>query len=176
MIINKVIQVGNSIIRNKSKAVKKIASKYNNKVITNLVDSMGHFGLVGMAAPQIGINLRIFVSKITKTKFRKPTETDPLRVFVNPKIIFKSKKLVLGYEGCGSVAESGLFARIPRHNNIIVEAYDQSGCKFKLQTAGLLARIIQHEIDHLDGKIFLDRLENPSTLMSKNEYLLTKKK
>jgi peptide deformylase len=127
--------------------------------------------LVGMAAPQVGENLRIFVTEVRKTKFRKLENLDALRVFVNPKIVRNSAKFVSDHEGCGSVAESGLFARVSRPEHLRVRALNEKGESFILETGGLLARIIQHEMDHLDGKVFLDRDYDPKSLKSTLEYL-----
>jgi peptide deformylase len=172
MIIRKTTQVGNPIIRKKSLPVKGILnSKRIRKITKDLIDSMRYHGLVGMAAPQIGINQRIFVSEIRKTKVRKPNEIDPVRVFINPKIISLSRENVSGYEGCGSVANAGLFASVKRAKSVVVIATDEKGKKFKLRAGGLLARIIQHETDHLDGKVFLDRLTDTKSIMSREEYL-----
>ena len=78
-----------------------------------------------------------------------------------------SREQVLGYKGCGSVANAGLFGNVKRARSVIVEAFNENGQKFKLSANGLLARIIQHETDHLDGKIFLDRLTDMKSLMSR---------
>lgn len=131
---------------------------------------MRYHGLVGMAAPQIDINLRVFVTEVRKTKTRHQKPSDPLRVFINPRIIHFSKKQAVIYEGCGSAARSGLFAAVRRPANVTVEAFNQKGNKFKLNAKGLLARIIQYETDHLDGKVFLDRIYDAKTLMSREEY------
>lgn len=125
--------------------------------------------LVGMAAPQIGSNVRIFVTEIRKTKVRNPALQDSLRVFINPKIIVSSKREVLGWEGCGSVAFSGLFGKVRRPYSVTVQAQDIEGAVFELKASGLLARIIQHEVDHLNGVLFTDRAD-PKTYMSTNEY------
>ncbi len=172
MIIKRTTQVGNPIIRKKSLPVRDTpGSKKTKKIVKDLIDSMRYHGLVGMAAPQIGINQRIFVSEIRKTKVRKPNETDPVRVFINPKIISFSRERVFGYEGCGSVANAGLFASVKRAKSVVVAATDEKGEKFKLRASGLLARIIQHETDHLDGKVFLDRLTDMKSIMSRGEYV-----
>ncbi|MGB7957949.1 MAG: peptide deformylase [Minisyncoccia bacterium] len=172
MIVKNATQVGNPIIRKKSASVRGIPnSKKTGRIVRNLIDSMRYHNLVGMAAPQIGINQRIFVSEIRKTKMRRSTGDDPVRVFINPRIMSSSREQVLGYEGCGSVANAGLFGNVKRARSVIVEAFNENGQKFKLSANGLLARIIQHETDHLDGKIFLDRLTDMKSLMSREEYL-----
>lgn len=170
MVIKKATQVGNPIIRTKSKAVS-VFSKKNKVVVRNLIDSMRYHGLVGMAAPQIGINKRIFVTEIRKTKFRRQNDLDVVRIFINPKILNASRKKLFGYEGCGSVAAGGLFGNVKRPQSVIVEAFNDKGKKFKLRASGLLARIIQHENDHLEGKVFLDRLSDMKSVMSREEYL-----
>ncbi|HEY5221352.1 MAG TPA: peptide deformylase [Candidatus Paceibacterota bacterium] len=170
MIVKHVTQVGNRIIRTKSKEVV-VSSKQNKTIVRNLVDSMRYHGLVGMAAPQIGINKRIFVTEIRKTKTRKSSILDPVRVFINPKILSLSYKKESDYEGCGSVATGGLFGSVRRSRSVVVEAFDEKGKKFKLRASGLLARIIQHELDHIEGRVFLDRLPNMKSIMSREEYL-----
>lgn len=172
-VIKYVTQVGNSLIRSKSKKVINPQSKEVQKVITNLIDSMHYHELVGMAAPQIGSNLNIFVSEIRATQLRKGKtvkEVDSLKVYINPKIVSYSKKQVEGYEGCGSVASAGLFAMVKRPESIIVQAQDKEGKKFKLRASNLLARVIQHEMDHLNGIIFTDKA-NQKSYMSRNEYV-----
>lgn len=171
MIIKSVTQVGNPIMRRKSKKVTSATSPEAKKIIKDLIDSMRHANLVGMAAPQIGQSIRIFVTEIRNTTFRKTNETDELRVFINPRIIDVSKKQVSGYEGCGSVASANIFGKVSRFFQITVEASDEKGVKFVLVAKGLLARVIQHELDHLEGNIFLDKVSDTKSLMSREEYI-----
>jgi len=176
MIIKSVVQVGNPIIRKKSKEVGSVSSPKVKKIIKDLTDSMRHSSLVGMAAPQIGYNLRIFVTEIKPTKFRTAKDLDGLRIFINPKLSNFSKKKVSGYEGCGSVAESGIFAKVPRPAEVTISATNKKGKKTKLAAKGLLARVIQHEYDHLDGIIFLDKVVDTKSIMSASEYRARAKK
>ncbi|HEY4518302.1 MAG TPA: peptide deformylase [Candidatus Paceibacterota bacterium] len=175
MIIKKATQIGSPVIRKRSRVVKVVDSTQTKRVVKNLVDSMRYHELVGMAAPQIGSNLRIFVTEVTKTKYRTPSQLDGLRVFINPGIVERSKNKSVDYEGCGSVATAGIFAKVTRPSSVVVAALDEQGKKFRLKASGLLARIIQHEMDHLDGKIFLDRPYDPSSLKSHEEYIKYKK-
>ncbi|MFM2423998.1 MAG: hypothetical protein RLZZ70_387 [Candidatus Parcubacteria bacterium] len=174
MIITNLTQVGNPIIRAEAKEVINPKTKAVQKIVTDLVDSMRHYGLVGLAAPQIGKNVRVYVSEIRQTKIRRDITPDPLRVFINPRILSYSKKMELGWEGCGSVASSDLFAKVKRPSAVVVEATDEHGNQFKLKARGLLARVIQHEQDHLDGIVFTDKADT-STYMSKVEYLKLRK-
>jgi len=171
MIIKSVAQVGNPIIRKKSKKVTSITSPATKKIVKDLIDSMRSANLVGMSAPQIGRNLRIFVTEIRTTTLRKTKELDNVRIFINPRIVQASKRQVAGYEGCGSVASAGIFGKVPRSAQVTVEAFDEKNKKFVFTAKGLLARVIQHEIDHLDGIIFLDKVADKKSLMSREEYL-----
>ena len=170
MIIKEAIQIGNKLLRAKNKKVVDFKSNETKRVIKNLVDSMRHHKLVGMAGPQIGENVRIFVSEITKTPTRKNSDLDDLKIYINPTITWFSNKLTKGHEGCGSVAFANLFGIVKRPTEVIVEAYNEKGEKFSLKAKGLLARIIQHEYDHINGIEFTDKSDN-KTYMSRNEYI-----
>lgn len=172
MIKREVVQIGNSIIRRKSKKVKDISSKKIKRITKDLIDSMRFHGLVGMAAPQIGLSLRIFVTEIRKTKTRKKQEkADSPRVYINPSIIFYSKKHVVGYEGCGSVTSGQLFGPVRRPEKITVKAQDARGKVFIIKAKDLLARVIQHELDHLNGFVFIDKVADTKKLLSRDEYI-----
>lgn len=170
MAIKKTTQAGQPVIRARAKAVKQVEDSKVEKVVTNLIDSMRAENLIGMAAPQIGESLRIFVTEIRKTKFRDNEDLDELRVFINPKITRSTKKTASGWEGCGSVADAGLFAKVRRSDSVTVEAVNEKGEKFSLKVKGLLARVVQHELDHLNGELFIDKADI-KTCMSRNEYL-----
>ena len=173
MNFKKAVQVGNKVIRAKALPVLNVKSKTTRRIVQDLTDSMRYCGLVGMAGPQIGKGLRIFVTEIRKTKTRKDQkmrDIDPLRIFINPRIMSVSKKEIRGWEGCGSVAHGGLFGMVRRPASVVVEAYDENGDKFIIKTSNLLARVIQHEMDHLNGIVFVDKAD-PKTYMSRDEYL-----
>lgn len=172
--IKKTIQIGDLVLRTKAEVVKDIKSIKVKKLITDLTDTMRENNLVGIAAPQIGVSLRVFVTEIREIKIRKNTEVDKLRVFINPKIISASKKMAKDWEGCGSVAQGGLFAMVSRPESIQIQAYNEHAEPFILQTSGLLARVIQHETDHLDGIMFTDIAEI-KTLIDRDAYLKIKK-
>ena len=175
MIKRHATQIGNSTIRKKSRRVSKVSSKTVTKVIKDLTDSMRFHGLVGMAAPQIGLNLQVFVTEIRKTKTRKPKEVDLFRVYINPRVVSSSKDQSIGYEGCGSVASGQLFGPVRRPKDIVIKAQDNEGDIFTLRASGLLARVIQHEVDHLNGVVYLDRVTDLKKLMSRDEYIKRKR-
>lgn len=169
MVIKEIVQIGNPVLSRKSKLVVKISSEETQRVVKNLTDSMRYHGLIGMAASQIGEKLRIFVTEVRKTKYRN-LKADKLRVYINPKIIRSSKKEVVIYEGCGSVAYAKLFAPVKRPEKIIIEAFDENGNEFKFKAGGMLSRVIQHEYDHLDGIEFTEKILDIRKIMSSEEY------
>lgn len=171
MAIKKTVEIGNEIVRAKAKKVDAIATAKVQKIITDLVDTMRAGGLVGMAAPQIGVSARIFVTEIRRTKARKAVDHgETLKVFINPVITKASEKMLSDYEGCGSVAMGQLFGPVKRPETISVHAWDENGEEFELETSGLLARIIQHEYDHLEGICFIDKVTDTKKLLGMSEY------
>lgn len=106
---------------------------------------------VALAAPQIGISKRIFV--VASSSYEETAKWKPL-VFINPHIVKTSKKMAEQQEGCLSVR--WIYGKTNRHISATVEAYDENGNKFTFGGSGLLAHIFQHEIDHLDGILFID--------------------
>ena len=171
MAIKKTFQIGSKPIRSRARLVRDVRSKKIQRIIRDLVDTMRHENLVGMAAPQIGERERVFVSEIQKTAVRKNPQKDTLRIFVNPHIKNHSKHEVSGYEGCGSVGLANLFGPVRRFKTVIVSAVDGRGRPFELKASGLLARLIQHEIDHLNGIVFIDKVKNTRQLLGREEYI-----
>jgi peptide deformylase len=175
MPVIKTVQAGNPIIHTKSREVADVSSTETKQVIRDLVDTMRKEDLVGMAAPQVGENVRIFVTEVRETEYRKEG-TDELRVFINPKVISVSEKVSDGYEGCGSVASAQFFGPVERPDEIAIAATDENGSQFTHKADGLLARVIQHEIDHLDGILFHEKISDMKKVMSKEEYVKTRDK
>lgn len=169
MIIKNIIQLGNSILSQKSKPVKDIEEKETQRVIKNLIDSVRYHNLIGMAASQIGEKLAIFVTEVRPTKYRN-LKKDILRVYINPRITWSSKKETIIYEGCGSVANANFFAPVKRPEKIIIKALNEKGEKFELEAGEMLGRVIQHEYDHLKGIEFTEKITDIRLAMSGEEY------
>ncbi len=157
MAIKKISQVGEAVIRAKAKPVNLQDKAGIKKLIKDLRDSMVATDLVGIAAPQIGVGLQMFVSEVRKTKSRKSKDLDGFRVFINAKITKKSSKQTILEEGCGSVARATLFGPVKRPAEVEVRAFDENLQPFTLKATGLLAKIIQHEYDHTQGIVILDK-------------------
>ncbi len=169
MSVRKVIEAGNPLLKAKNKIVLDFKSPRVKKVIKDLIDTMPKASLIGIAGCQIGENYMIFVTHPRNTKARKLGKVDKLRIFINPKIVYKSKKTNLIYEGCGSLGN--IFGPVIRPEEIEVQAFDQDGQRFWLRANGILARVIQHEYDHLQGIEFIQKVSDYSKIVVKKYYV-----
>jgi peptide deformylase len=171
MAILKVARLGHPVIRTPSEAVPKetIASAQIQRFIDDMIETMREYEGVGLAAPQVHVSKQIAVIEVAENR-RYPGEGPiPLTVLINPKILNASKKQLLDWEGCLSVNE--FRGKVPRAESLEVEAYTRKGEKVQLHAQGFFARVIQHECDHLMGKVFLDRMPNLSTLTHLHEFV-----
>jgi peptide deformylase len=166
----KIFQIGSAVIRARAQPVSLPLDDAYTQLIDLMTVAMRQAGLVGIAAPQVGISRRIFLSEIRAANTRAAA-ADPLRVFVNPEIIHYSDQKEIDYEGCGSVADSNLFGEVERSKTVTVRYHDEAGAQRTESFEGLLARIVQHEFDHLEGIVFTDKLHSTATLMSGSEYI-----
>lgn len=141
----KIYKLGEEVLRKKCEPVKEITPEMKN-IFNEMFDTMNEAEGVGLAAPQVGISQRFFVAV---------ADDDVRRVFVNPQIISTSAEMGDYEEGCLSLP--GFNESIRRPTKVTVQAMDENGKKFTLEADGLLARIIQHENDHLDGVLYIDR-------------------
>ncbi len=171
MAVRKTIQIGDPKLKAKNTEIRDFYNPKIKKVVKDLQDTMIKHDLVGLAAPQIGYNLRIFITLPRKTKARKLPKGDELRVYINPKIVKFSKKQNIIYEGCGSVLNGNLFGPVKRAEEILIEAYDEKSGKFQLRCDGILARVIQHEYDHMFGIEFTEKIYDYKNLMAKEFYI-----
>lgn len=121
-------------------------------LVRDMFETMYNAPGVGLAAPQIGLNIRLFVVDVSS----RQEGSTPL-VFVNPEIL-EGEGEVIWEEGCLSVPD--MIVEVPRKERVLVQATDLSGKGFELKAEGLLAIAIQHELDHLDGKLIIDRVSS----------------
>lgn len=171
MAIREVIQIGDPRLKAENKIVSDFNDEKVKQVITDLVETMRSKELIGMATPQIGENYKIFVTEPRETKFRIGDQTDTLRIYINPLIINFSEIKSTIYEGCGSVVNGQLFGPVARASEILIEAFDENGKKFQLTCDGILARVIQHEYDHLIGIEFTEIISDYKKIIDLNHYL-----
>ncbi len=170
MAIRDTIQIGDLRLKAENKVVTDFNDPTVKQVIEDLVDTMHQNGLIGMAAQQIGENWKIFVTEPRETENRPADQADTLRVYINPTIVDFSSEENEIYEGCGSVLNGTLFGPVNRPKEITIEAFDQNGNKFRLNCDGILARVIQHEYDHLLGIEFTEKISDYKKLMTADFY------
>ncbi len=170
MAIRKIIMAGDPRLKAKNKFVLDHKSPKIQKLIKDLRQTNRSAELIGIAASQIGENYMVFITHPVNTKNRKLGKTDKLRVYINPKIIYKSKKQNEIFEGCGSVANGAIFGPVIRPEEIEVQATNEKGQKFSLRANGILARVIQHEYDHLMGIEFLQKVSDYSKIVVQDYY------
>lgn len=148
MSILEIKKFGEPVLKERAKPVRKI-DKEIRKLIVSMVQTMEKNQGIGLAAPQIGILKRIIV-------LQADLKNQRILVLVNPKILSKSRGTKKNEEGCLSFPN--VFLEIKRAKEIEVEGVDITGKKIKIKAEGLLARVLQHEIDHLNGVLFFKRL------------------
>lgn len=140
-----ILQLGDELLRQKSEPVTEVNDDIL-RLVEDMFETMEKGKGVGLAAPQVGVLKRLFVLV---------ADDDVRRVFINPQIISTSAKMCDYEEGCLSIPN--VWENISRPERITVQALNEKGRPFTLEADGLLARIIQHENDHLDGILYIDR-------------------
>ena len=156
MALRTIVTLPEAVLRRKARAVTKF-DKGLQTVIDDMIETMREAPGVGLAAPQIGLAERIIVIEYFEREEDEENEDAPRKVWavLNPEIVKSSEEKVLGIEGCLSVP--GLVGEVERHAAIQVKGLNRHGKPTKIKAEGWLARIFQHEIDHLNGVIFTDR-------------------
>ena len=152
-----ILTLGAENLRKKALPVEKIGNRYQ-KVAEEMLQALYAEDGIGLAGPQIGLSERIFVVHI---------RGDTPRVFINPSIIETSQETMKFEEGCLSIP--GIYTDVVRPKEVKIQAWNENGRPFILEAAGILARVILHEYDHLDGILFIDRIPE-----QKRERILSK--
>ena len=166
MSILKVARMGHPVLRTKARTLDKSELKNPTvqQFIDSMIDTMFEYAGVGLAAPQVHEGLRVFVAMLDADG---RGEGDAV-TFVNPEITPIGDQTVEGWEGCLSIPE--VRGRVPRAQHIKVTALDRNGKRFELELKDFPARVVQHETDHLEGVLFLDRMRSLETLTYLEEY------
>lgn len=179
MAILEIIQPDNPILR--KKAIKVPASSFKNskfqQLVDDMIETMGEANGVGLAAPQIARSMRLIIVHLPDTSEEDREEYGELAgvtyVVANPKITKRSREMVMGIEGCLSIP--GLLGEVERHELVVVTGQDRDGKDFRVKAKDWLARVFQHEIDHLDGVLFTDLTEDvwkPGEASAEDEEVL----
>jgi peptide deformylase len=139
------------------------------RFIDDLIETMYEYDGAGLAAPQVHVSQRIVVMEVHHNPRYPEAPIIPLTVYINPEITPLTDDMDEDWEGCLSVP--GLRGRVPRYTKIRLRAYDRQGKRVDFVAEGFHARVIQHECDHLQGKVYLDRMRDMSSLTFMEEFV-----
>jgi peptide deformylase len=165
MAVRVVRKIGDPLLRGKARAVtvEEVKSGGLAGLLVDMIDTMRAEGGIGIAAPQIGESVRVAVIEIDRASTRYPNMTPFARsVFVNPAVTVLDASEQSHWEGCLSVPV--LRGLVPRPRAVRVDFLDETGESRSLSAEGFLATVLQHELDHLDGILFVDRVRDTSKL------------
>ena len=172
MAVRRIIRMGHPTLRQVARPVRRsaIGSAALARLINDMVDTLHDYGGIGLAAPQIGESRRLAIIEISTGPTRYgDIPSMPLTVFINPEITVIDPDTAGYWEGCLSVP--GLRGFVERPQHIRVSALTDTGKRQEFELEGFLATVFQHEFDHLDGKLYIDRLHHPAKLVFEGEYL-----
>jgi peptide deformylase len=167
MPVRPIIRLGHPSLRTPARAVpaERLADPAGQQLVADLIDTMRDAHGVGLAAPQVGVELQVFVYEVQGSA---EAAAVPLRVVVNPMLTPLAGELVYDWEGCLSIP--GLRGLVPRHPQVRVQGLDRDGAPVDFLANGFEARIVQHEFDHLNGVVFLDRMRDLRSLAFVEEW------
>jgi len=170
MSILKVTRLGHPVLRQVAEdiAVDELKSAALQKFIDDMIETMKEYEGVGLAADQVFTSKQIAVLEVADNPRYPEKPQVPLTVLVNPKITPLSDEMAEDWEGCLSIPD--LRGRVPRYKSIRVQALDRNGEALEFIAENFHARVIQHEFDHLNGKVYLDRMRDFSTLTFLQEF------
>jgi len=173
----KIVQVGEPVLRQRARPLlqEEIALPETQQLIVWMRETMRDAPGVGLAAPQVGLALQLAVIE-DRSEYSKDVTAErlaererqpvPFQVLINPRIVEQSEEQVEFFEGCLSLA--GFSALVKRSRQVAVEYWDERGQERRVEAQGWYARILQHEIDHLYGRLYIDRMESRSFMSIDN--------
>jgi peptide deformylase len=169
MAILKVARIGHPVVRTAARAVapEAMASADFQRLVDDMVETMHEYDGVGLAGPQVHVGLRVAVIEVPPSDERT-RDPVPLTVLVNPVLTPLGEAAEEGWEGCLSIPD--LRGVVPRWRRLRLDALDRHGASYTVEAEGFFARVIQHECDHLDGRVYLDRMEGMRTLSFLREF------
>jgi peptide deformylase len=170
MSILKVARLGHPVLRQVTANLpeRELQSAAMQKFIDDMIETMKEYDGVGLAADQVHESKQVAVLEVANNP-RYPNKPDvPLTVLVNPKVMPLSDALEEDWEGCLSIPD--LRGKVPRYTSVRVQAWDRNGQELDYVATGFHARVIQHEFDHLNGKLYVDRMRDLTTLSFLQEF------
>ena len=156
--IRPVLRMGDPRLLEVSKNVTQFGTSELAELLADMRDTMAHLNGAGLAAPQIGVGLRVVIFGVTSNPRYPDIEPVPDTVLINPKLTPLSEDEEEGWEGCLSVP--GMRGWVPRFRKLRYSGFDETGKPFKREVDGFHARVVQHEVDHLDGILYPMRVRD----------------
>ncbi len=163
--VRNIRKIGDPVLRKKAVKVEKI-SRETHKLIADMLETMRAAHGLGLAAPQVGVAQRLAVVEISEFDGEGNPHTKTF-VLINPEVVKSSEEAWENPEGCLSIP--GWRGVVQRPSKITVKALDRDGNRVKFDADGMLARAIQHEVDHLDGVLYIDKLVAPDRVWQVDE-------
>jgi peptide deformylase len=169
MSILKIARIGHPVVRGTARELtrQELRGRDIQRLIDDMVETMHEYDGVGVAAPQVHAPLRLAVIEVPASDMGTEDGV-PLTVLANPVVTPLAPEIALGFEGCLSVP--GLRGVVPRLERVRLEALDRDARPYVIEAQGFFARVIQHECDHLDGRVYLDRMRDLRSLAFIEEF------
>lgn len=152
MPVKEVLKMGHPVLREKARPVSQFNTPELAVLLTDMLDTMQALDGAGLAAPQIGVSLRVVIFAVESNPRYPDVEPVPLTILINPEIIPLSNEQEAGWEGCLSIP--GMRGLVPRFQHVRYRGYNQHGELIEREVRGFHARVVQHEVDHLDGVLY----------------------
>ena len=156
--IRPVLRMGDPRLLAKASPVEDFHSEELKQLLADMRDTMAHLNGAGLAAPQIGVGLRVVIFGVTENPRYPGVEEVPDTVLINPEITPLSEEMEEGWEGCLSVP--GMRGWVPRWRRLRYRGFNEKGTPFEREVEGFHARVVQHEVDHLDGILYPMRVRD----------------
>jgi peptide deformylase len=171
MAILKVARLGHPILRQIAEPVppEGIGAPHVQRLVDDMIETMLEYDGAGLAAPQVHVSRQIVVFEVAHNPRYPDAEYVPLTVLINPKITALTPHTEEDWEGCLSLPD--LRGKVPRYTEVRVEAYDRHGKKLNYVATGFAARVAQHECDHLNGIVYVDRMTSMQSLSFVREFM-----
>ncbi|HFD33433.1 MAG TPA: peptide deformylase [Gammaproteobacteria bacterium] len=158
MAVQQVIKMGHPLLLARAEEVENFNTKELNDLIIDMKDTMTALNGAGLAAPQIAVSQRVIIFGVSNNSRYPDAESVPETVLINPEIAILGPARESDWEGCLSVPQ--MRGLVPRYTSIRYRGYDEKGQLIEREAQGFHARVVQHEVDHLDGVLYPSRIEN----------------
>jgi len=158
MAVQEVVKMGHPMLLERAKTVENFNTSELDNLLLDMKDTMIALSGAGIAAPQIAISSRVIIFGVTANSRYPGADDVPETILINPQITILDNKMEDGWEGCLSVP--GMRGLVPRYQSIRYSGYDERGGYIEREAHGFHARVVQHEVDHLDGILYPQRIEN----------------